>query len=167
MSLIRVPINHHNMIQRTLLRQSQVLATNVSRSFRPSPSHLYSPPLRIPLVSTSRALASRCYSTEQTPESDIDGEASSAETNQPGEQEAEDPHKKEVEAKDREITDLKVRAPLFIQLLPFQLHPSYSAIHTGQIPSLRRRVPQPPRPHQARDTVRSRFCHLPLRQRLD
>lgn len=92
------------MIQRTLLRQSRALTSwkqSVPRNlltgsqFRPG---------NVAFAQAVRPLAAaRFYATE--PESKTEGAAAAGN----GAQEAEDPLKKQLEAKDKEIIDLKVR----------------------------------------------------------
>merc|ERR1711964_434650 len=98
--------NHHphnpTMIQRTLLRQSRVLSSSVRSAaprtslarpqFRPAPTAL----------GVSRQAAIRWYSSE--PEAKKDEEVKKDEKS-----EGEDPAKKEVEAKNKEILELKDR----------------------------------------------------------
>ncbi|TVY17151.1 Mitochondrial GrpE protein-like protein [Lachnellula arida] len=89
------------MIQRTLLRQTRALSSSIRSAPRTAVSRpQFLPATRLP----ARPLASaRWYATE--PEAKKDGEAAAAE----GKTEAkvEDPKKKELEAKEREIIDLK------------------------------------------------------------
>merc|ERR1711977_676722 len=98
--------NHHphnpTMIQRTLLRQSRVLSSSVRSAaprtslarpqFRPAPTAL----------GVSRQAAIRWYSSE--PEAKKDEEVKKDEKS-----EGEDPAKKELEAKNKEILELKDR----------------------------------------------------------
>ncbi|KAL2073575.1 hypothetical protein VTL71DRAFT_10901 [Oculimacula yallundae] len=91
------------MIQRTLLRQSRVLSSNI-RAAAPRPS-LARPQFRSAApISISRQGATRWYSSEPEAKKDEDvkkDEKKSAE--------AEDPAKKELEAKNKEILELKDR----------------------------------------------------------
>ena len=97
------------MIQRTLLRQSRAL----SSSIRSAPRTALSRSQLIPANRlAARPLASaRWYATE--PEAKKDGEAAAAEGK--AEEKAEDPVKKELEAKEKEIIDMKVCLPLLPQ----------------------------------------------------
>jgi molecular chaperone GrpE len=93
------------MIQRTLLRQTRAL----SSSIRPVP---ISPLTRSQFLPANRLAArplasSRWYATE--PEAKKEGETAAAAEGK-AEEKTEDPVKKELEAKDKEIVDLKVRA---------------------------------------------------------
>ncbi|MCJ1234913.1 Mitochondrial matrix cochaperone [Varicellaria rhodocarpa] len=100
------------MIQRNVLKRARATRfNNLQSSTSISPRNLFLP-LRIPISSTSRAPALRCYSSAPQAKSEVDGEASSTETNQPDQPPAEvseDPSTKEIEAKDKEILDLKDR----------------------------------------------------------
>jgi len=87
----------------------------------------------------------------------VEGEEAKAEQEAP---EEEDPVKKELETKNREIIDLKVNQ------IPQAAILSLIKTHSlGQIPPLRRRLPQPPRAHKTRHPVCQRLCHPTLRQR--
>ncbi|TVY57336.1 GrpE-like protein, mitochondrial, partial [Lachnellula cervina] len=92
------------MIQRTLLRQTRALSSSIRSAPRTAISRpQFLPATRLP----ARPLASaRWYATE--PEAKKDGEAAAAAAAE-GKTEAEvaDPKKKELEAKEREIIDLK------------------------------------------------------------
>lgn len=99
-------ITIHAMIQRTLLRQTRALSSSIRSAPRSSLSRSqFLPANRL----AARPLASsRWYATE--PEAKKEGEAAAASEGKP-EEKAEDPVKKELEAKDKEILDLKVCAP--------------------------------------------------------
>jgi molecular chaperone GrpE len=92
------------MIQRTLLRQTRALSSSIRSAPRSSLTRSqFLPANRL----AARPLASsRWYATE--PEAKADGEAAAAEGKT--EEKTEDPVKKELEAKDKEIIDLKVCA---------------------------------------------------------
>ena len=134
------------MIQRNVLKRARATRfNNLQSSTSISPRNLFLP-LRIPISSTSRAPALRCYSSAPQAKSEVDGEASSTETNQPDQPPAEvseDPSTKEIEAKDKEILDLKVSLPP-PQAPPPLLH-SIMNQHllplTGPLPPLSRRLP--------------------------
>jgi molecular chaperone GrpE len=93
------------MIQRTLLRQTRALSSSIRSAPRaPLTRSQFLPANRL----AARPLASsRWYATE--PEAKNDGEAAAAAEGK-AEEKTEDPVKKELEAKDKEIVDLKVRA---------------------------------------------------------
>lgn len=165
---------HLTMIQRSLLRQSRALSSNLPRNLATLPSRYSSSPLRILPIPASRSFLPKWYST--TPETKAEAsEASAAESSEvmSGKDEVEapeDPLKKELETKNREIIDLKVSLnslppyPRPVPLHPPQPLPTFSS-SPGQIPPLRRRLPQPPRPHETRRHRRPRLRHHPLRQR--
>jgi len=92
------------MIQRTLLRQTRALSSSIRSAPRASLARSqFLPANRL----AARPLASsRWYATE--PEAKKDGEA--AEEGK-AEEKTEDPVKKELEAKEKEIIELKVCAP--------------------------------------------------------
>ncbi len=103
-SRLQPPHHADNMIQRSLLSQSRALC---SRSYHPSRSVIsrYSHhPLRIPPPPTKRT--SRCYSTATETEGGARVEAPVPEAD------SEDPAKKELEEKNKEIIELKVRRQL-------------------------------------------------------
>ena len=100
-----------SMISRTVFRQSKALASCMRSASRQS---LARPQFRSAIISfpsTSRQISQlRRYSTE--PEAKKEGEAAAAaETNGKAE-ETEDPLKKELEAKSKEIIELKVCRPI-------------------------------------------------------
>ncbi|MCJ1246306.1 Mitochondrial matrix cochaperone [Trapelia coarctata] len=99
------------MIQRSLLRQSRALSSKLPRTLTALPSRYSASPLRIPAISTSRSLLPKWYSTTPEPKTDA-GEASAAESSEvtsgkDAVETPEDPLKKELETKNREIIDLK------------------------------------------------------------
>lgn len=108
------------MIQRTLLRQPRLLgpciransrSTFVKAQFR----------AREPAAPTSRPIAAaRWYSTEPEAKKDADGSGSEAGQGAESEAEAVDPVKKELEAKNKEILDLKVCSTLPFVVCNFQ-----------------------------------------------
>lgn len=100
----------HTMIQRTLLRVSRASSSSFA-SIPKSATSLSRPQFRPQIaarISASRQLSARWYSSE--PEAKKEGEEKVAEA------QAEDPAKKELEAKNREIIELKVRVPRFCLL---------------------------------------------------
>lgn len=110
------PNHTHDMIQRNLLRRSRALC---SRSYHPSQSVIsrYLPqPLRIPPLHTN--ISPRCYSTATETEGDARAEAAESEVNN------EDPAKRELEAKSKEIIELKVRPPLIYHDTYAYAHPT-------------------------------------------
>lgn len=102
---------HYKMIQRSLLQQSRAISSHLRTRPIPLPSRFYSPPTRISPLAASRALTSRWYSSETQPEPTTGESASITEQAVPEAETVpptEDPLKKEVETKNREIIDLKV-----------------------------------------------------------
>lgn len=103
------------MIQRYLLRQARAALPRLHHIFRPSSSasSLFSSP-QIPITSSFlRPIGPRCYSTTPA-EADVSASTeapASDHTNPDAIEEEQDPSKKELEAKTREIIDLKVRLP--------------------------------------------------------
>jgi hypothetical protein len=107
------------MIPRTLLRQTRAVSSSIRTVPRTSlirpqfrPSNLSSPP-------ASRPATSRWYSTEQETKK-AEGDAAAELKTEETAAEAEDPTKKELEAKNKEIIDLKVTPPSF-PFRPFSL----------------------------------------------
>jgi molecular chaperone GrpE len=91
------------MIPRTLLRKSRAFSSSIRSVPRASLARPQFRPSQLSIAPTSRPAAARWYSSE--PEATKEGEtAKEAETPK----EAEDPVKKELEAKNKEIVDLKV-----------------------------------------------------------
>jgi len=89
------------MIQRTLLRQSRALSSSIRSSPRSSLARPQFRPSYTPLSQASRQpSSSRWYSTEPEAKKDAEGEKKVDEV---------DPAKKELEAKNKEIVDLKDR----------------------------------------------------------
>ena len=96
---------HTAMIQRTLFRQSKSLASCLRAS--PKSSHSRSqfrPATRIAPSSSRLFTTSRWYSTESEKKDTAEQNTATKEADSP----AVDPAKKELEAKDKEIVDLKV-----------------------------------------------------------
>ncbi|MCJ1407982.1 Mitochondrial matrix cochaperone [Ptychographa xylographoides] len=103
------------MIQRSLFRQSRAIGSKLSHTPSLQSARLYSPPTRIAPLPTSRAFASRWYSSGSdttnppttnpatSPADSSETSASEAETVP----EPEDPVKRELEAKNKEVIDLK------------------------------------------------------------
>ena len=91
------------MIQRTLLRQSRALSSSIRSAPRVSLARPQFRPTPISFAQASRSTASRWYSSE--PEAKT---ADAAAEGKNGAAEAEDPVKKELEAKNKEIVELKV-----------------------------------------------------------
>lgn len=143
----------HIMIQRSILRQSRALCLRSSHSSKGGISRSYHQPPRIPLPQAR--IASRCYSTATEAES---GEKIGS--TEPDVQNG-DQAKKELEAKDKEIIELKVR-PFACPLQSVGCRSPL--IRSGQIPPLSGRLPQPPRPHQTRNRLRKSFRHHPVRR---
>jgi hypothetical protein len=97
-----------NMIQRTLLRQCRVAGPALRASSRTSLLRPQFRPNASPLSQSLRqGQAARWYATEPEAKNTADGEAGSSQSEAA---QAEDSHKKELEAKTKEIVDLKVRA---------------------------------------------------------
>lgn len=95
------------MIQRHLLRQSRAIATRWQALSRASSSLTQSAPRRIPSSSLLWREASKCYSTTHAADAPPEAEIAQPKQAQPTSEE-EFPLSKELEAKDREIIDLKV-----------------------------------------------------------
>lgn len=95
------------MIQRHLLRQSRAIAPRWQAISRASSPLTQSAPRRIPSSSLLWREASKCYSTTHAADAPPEAENTQPEQAQPASQE-ESPLNKELEAKDREIIDLKV-----------------------------------------------------------
>ncbi|MCJ1400288.1 Mitochondrial matrix cochaperone [Xylographa trunciseda] len=98
------------MIQRSLLRQSRAISSKLYSSPSTVPSRFYSPPTRIFPIPVTRAFPPRWYSSETKPEPTIDAQASQPEQAAPSAEtvpESEDPLKKELDTKNKEIVDLK------------------------------------------------------------
>ena len=99
------------MIQRTLLRQSRALSSSIRTAPRTS---LARPQFRPSQVAFVRPAAARWYSSEPEAKKDDSAEKKS--------EEAVDPVKKELEAKNKEITELKVRHTHFPPTYQSLLH---------------------------------------------
>lgn len=133
------------MIQRALLRQ--IKATSAARPSMPRSLSLH------PLKQTGSSsfnlsrqrTCARWYATEPEVKKATDGEPDVAAA-----AEAEDPMKKELEAKTREITDLKVRDINLLREVEAGFWCTYglTRCQTGQISSLSRRFPKPSRTDQ-------------------
>jgi len=91
------------MIPRTLLKQSRAFSSSIRPVPRASLARPQFRPSQLSIAQTSRPAAARCYSSES--EAKKEGEAPK-EAEKP--KEVEDPAKKELEAKNKEIVDLKV-----------------------------------------------------------
>jgi len=97
-------IIHTAMIQRTLFRQSRSLASCLRTSSNPSLSRSQFLSASRIAPSSLRPISTRWYSTEPEKKNAEDQKGESKESDAP----AVDPAKKELEAKDKEIVDLKV-----------------------------------------------------------
>jgi molecular chaperone GrpE len=96
------------MIQRTLFGSSRAVGLG-ARAYRASFPHTSSPsPLIQALASRRQIHTSRRYSSTTEPSKEAQGEISSTEGQIAGQKE-EDPLKKQLEAKNKEVIDLKVR----------------------------------------------------------
>ena len=112
----------HTMIQRSLLRQSRVASSSIRAQYKALITRSHFPLVRIyqPLGATAR----RWQSTT----TDSNGDANSAASTNGASSEAakeEDPIKKELEAMNKEIIDLKVR----LQASRYALHTLISSYH--------------------------------------
>lgn len=96
------------MIQRSLLRQSRVLCSIPPVRRIDQISHSFPQPIRIPLLSARSA--PRCYSTTVEAEGASKAETSGAEAAS-SDAKADDSTSTELESKNREIIELKVRLP--------------------------------------------------------
>ena len=97
------------MIQRSLLRQTRLFCAKSRYIATASPIRLLNPPLRI--RSLQDGIAVRYYSSTDTPKDGASSDAAAAEASQSGVQD-DDPVKKDLESKNKEIIDLKVRSKL-------------------------------------------------------
>jgi hypothetical protein len=106
-------ITNSTMIPRTLFRQTRALSSSIRTVPRSSLARPQFRPSNLSLAQASRLATSRWYTTEpETKKAEGDAAAASAETKtEEKTSEGEDPARKELEAKNREIIDLKV-APL-------------------------------------------------------
>ncbi|MCJ1389582.1 Mitochondrial matrix cochaperone [Xylographa bjoerkii] len=98
------------MIQRSLLRQSRAISSKLHSSSCTLPSRFYSSPARIIPISRTHACPLRWYSSETNTEPTTGAQASQSEPAAPEAEtipEAEDPLKKELDTKNKEIIDLK------------------------------------------------------------
>ena len=94
------------MIQRSVLAQSRALHAETRYLPRASPIRLHLPPLRI--RSLQERISSRYYSSADTPGEDANPDGAAAEASQ-SQVENIDPIRKDLELKNKEIIDLKVR----------------------------------------------------------
>jgi hypothetical protein len=108
------------MIQRTLLRQSKALGSCIRSSPRTSLARPQFRPANLSSAPSSRAFTSSRWLGAEEGAKKEEGEATAEEGNKGGE---EDPVKKELEAKNREIIDLKVS---------FILSPNILRIHADR-----------------------------------
>ncbi len=99
------------MIQRSLFRQSRQVSSRLRCSSNLSPSTSYFTSLRITPPPLRQRIALRCYSTATEEKPSANSEASPAEQSQPGIKEEEDPAKKKLDAKHKEVIELKVSPP--------------------------------------------------------
>ncbi|MCJ1259406.1 Mitochondrial matrix cochaperone [Lignoscripta atroalba] len=95
------------MIQRLLTRRSRAIGSSFPRTFAGSLAQCQSSPLRISSAIPQRILASRCYSTTPEPTTGTGGGTPVTEDTQSENAMEGDPLKKELEAKNKEIIDLK------------------------------------------------------------
>lgn len=150
------------MIQRSLLRPVQAIR------HLPRPYASRATPIargatqRLPAISSHHGLSSqRYYSAAAEPATNPSSEPPNTSSASSEAQEQQDPAKKELDSKNREIIDLKVRlsycAPMVKLILFFQL--------LGPLLTLCRRFPQPPRPNKARHPIGPRLRHAKIRRR--
>jgi hypothetical protein len=134
------------MLQRTILR--------ASRQASRTPAFA---PLRQSLVSTRVATAPtiRWYSDAPAAPATKEGEAAEKKEDAPNDEAAK--LKTDIEKKDKEIVELKVRFPA-----SWTLHRSKLTQSPGQIPPLRRRLPQLARAHKTRNPSCKGLCHPAL-----
>ncbi|MCJ1420014.1 Mitochondrial matrix cochaperone [Xylographa parallela] len=98
------------MIQRSLFRQPRAIGSKLYRTSNSNPSRFYTPVTRISPIPVHRASPSRWYSAETKTEPTTGAQASQSEHAAPEAEtvpETEDPLKKELDTKNREIIDLK------------------------------------------------------------
>src|ERR1035441_5101285 len=108
------------MIQRTLLRQSRALGSSIRAIPRSSLARPQFRPSTISQSAVSRPAATRWYSSE--PEAKKSDEATPAESKDAKAAEDADPAKKELDAKNKEIIDLKVCHPTLFCISPIEEH---------------------------------------------
>ncbi|KAI9823839.1 MAG: hypothetical protein M1819_001119 [Sarea resinae] len=99
------------MFRRSLLRQSRALSSRLQNAATSSSIRPQFQPTRSPLAEfgARRLAASRYYSTASEEKKGTEGEAPAAAAEGQESKQEEDPSKKELEAKNKEIIDLKVR----------------------------------------------------------
>lgn len=116
------------MIQRHLRRQSRSIVPRWQALSRASSSLTQFAPRRIPSSSLRWREASKCYSTTHAADAHPEAETTQPEQVQPASAE-ESPLSKELEAKDREIIDLKVNKhpslSLSLSLKPARVPPFF------------------------------------------
>ena len=130
------------MIQRSLLRQSQAACLRSPATYLVPRSRVHFPPVRI---------APRCYSTATGAQDSANADASPAEAFQ-SEAKDEDLIKKDLESKNREIIDLKVRPHFKVSRKSLRSRLHFSII--GQISPFSSRLSQPSRPNKTRYAIR-------------
>lgn len=103
-------VHHHDeaMIQRTIFRQSRAAGASLRVSHRVPLARSQNWHGNVSLARTFQP-ARRWYATEPEPKKSTEGESEITGKSQTEAAQAEDPLKKEVEAKNREIIELKVR----------------------------------------------------------
>lgn len=112
----------HTMIQRSLLRQSRVASSSIRARCRAPITRAHFPPVRI--YQPLGGIARRWQSTTSDSNGNANSEASTSEASSDAAKEG-DPIKKELEAKNKEIIDLKVR----LQGFTYAIHTLISSYH--------------------------------------
>ena len=150
------------MIQRSLLRQSRAFLVRTRYVPKASPIRSPLPPLRI--RSLQERIDSRCYSSADTPGEGANPDGTAVDASQSRIEDV-DPIKEDLELKNKEIIDLKVRLTRMEIYRFICSRDLTSSVLIGQVPPLSSRLSKPSRTHQARCSIRPRFCHLSLRPR--
>ena len=138
--------SHTTMFQRSLLRASRQVAARPA-AFAPIRQQIARTRVAAPAI--------RWYSDAPAAK---EGEAAEKKEDAPKDEAAQ--LKEQLEKKDKEIIDLKVRVT---QLNCLQVLAQALTAMAGQVPPLRRRLPQPAGAHRARDQGRQGLCHPALR----
>ena len=145
---------------------SAVSRTDLSRRFQP---------LKARQISPARFQRWQSTDTEKKPGDDTSSSTgSSSDGSQPEQSQAENPLRKELDQKNREVIDLKV-LPAFLSRCKLTAFWKFSTkdsdvnlpLQLGQVPPLRRRLPQPPGTHAPRHRCGTAICHPALRHRPD
>jgi hypothetical protein len=158
------------MFQRTFLRQAQAAKSVLSlRATSTTPSVIRRTSQLQPQLQSVRPFVRqptyRFYSTENQTQN---AEKTEAKENEAAEESSEESLRKELEAKQKEIVDLKVLTTMMLDgtfAVAMKARPfAVADLRIGQIHAFRCRLPQPTRTHQARDGECSEFRHPAVRR---